>query len=103
MNIDVTEECVNRHAGGKFRSGNTPSAVVINWVFRNFGKLEILTVPSDIYEGIFTPSRFHMYNYLTKHGPTITLKNRMAIYPGGSRSEISPIDPDYEKLLSIKW
>lgn len=43
-----------------------------------FGKLGTLTAPSDIYEKIFTPSQFLMYNCLTKLGPTITLKNSMA-------------------------
>ncbi|ENK6269867.1 hypothetical protein AB3Y05_005714, partial [Klebsiella variicola] len=43
-----------------------------------FGKLGTLTAPSDIYEKIFTPSQFLMYNCLTKLGPTITLNNSMA-------------------------
>jgi len=43
-----------------------------------FGKLGTLTAPSDIYEKIFTPSQFLIYNCLTKLGPTITLKNSMA-------------------------
>ncbi|MDR5777737.1 MULTISPECIES: hypothetical protein [unclassified Caballeronia] len=43
-----------------------------------FGKLGALTVPSDIYDKIFTPSQFHTYSCLTRLGPSITLKNSMA-------------------------
>lgn len=34
--------------------------------------------------------------------PPVETDNWMAIYPDGSRSEIPRIDPDYDKLLSIK-
>lgn len=34
--------------------------------------------------------------------PPVKTDNWMAIYPDGSRSEIPRIDPDYDKLLSMK-